>query len=444
MAKQVKKLEADVVIAGSGPSGAMLARDLTKKGKKVIVLERGPWLKNFGSLIFYARAVEKQGLMKTIENDGSKVLQGNAIGGGSLTYMGSAAQPDLEMWKKYGIDLSKEAEEVRKDCRVNRIPESLQAPGSKRMMMAAQELGYPWHMLEKFFDPTKCKLGCSRCAFGCGKRSKWTGEEFIAEAQQHGAVIMPNVTVRDAIVESGVARGFRARGKNGREYEVYGKVSVTSAGGMGSSRILMRSGIPEAGSSFLADPCIMVSSHVKEGKGETGAVTMDVGYQDKEHGVLFTSALGPQTLYLLMAFTTTDKLKRIRKILQYGKAMQIMAKTNDDMNGRVFLKDGKVSKKYTREDLIKLDYGRAVAEKILIKAGCDPNDMLVFGPVLGHPGGAVPVGKLLDSDLQTQIKNLYCCDTAVIPEHLGIPPVYTLLTLSKRLAKHLDAKLSKK
>ena len=34
MAKKLKKLDADVVIAGAGPGGCTIARELSKKGKR--------------------------------------------------------------------------------------------------------------------------------------------------------------------------------------------------------------------------------------------------------------------------------------------------------------------------------------------------------------------------------------------------------------------------
>ncbi|NOQ43921.1 MAG: FAD-binding protein, partial [Dehalococcoidia bacterium] len=41
VAGKVKQLEADVVIAGSGPGGCAIAKELSKKGKKVILIEKG-------------------------------------------------------------------------------------------------------------------------------------------------------------------------------------------------------------------------------------------------------------------------------------------------------------------------------------------------------------------------------------------------------------------
>ena len=54
------------------------------------------------------------------------------------------------------------------------------------------------------------------------------------------------------------------------------------------------------------------------------------------------------------------------------------------------------------------------------------------------------IGDLLDSNLRTEYENLYVCDCSVIPEPWGLPPVLTLVSLGKRLAKHLTGEDVKK
>ena len=43
MSQPIRTMQADVVIAGSGPGGATMARELSKKGKKVILCEAGKY-----------------------------------------------------------------------------------------------------------------------------------------------------------------------------------------------------------------------------------------------------------------------------------------------------------------------------------------------------------------------------------------------------------------
>jgi choline dehydrogenase-like flavoprotein len=73
-----------------------------------------------------------------------------------------------------------------------------------------------------------------------------------------------------------------------------------------------------------------------------------------------------------------------------------------------------------------------------LKAGCDPDDIHHSSFVMGHPSGTVRVGQLLDTNLETKVKNLYCCDTSVFPEAPGMPPALTIVVLAKRLAQRLE------
>lgn len=442
MAKQAQKLEADVVVVGSGPGGATTARELSRKGRKVVVLEKGPWVRKVGSLMVFSKAVEHFGQLKTIENDGSAIFQARCIGGGSLCFMGSAGPVDHKMWAKYGIDLSAEEKEAKLDCRVNAVPDALIAPGVKRLFDAAHESGYPWEKMEKFFNPDTCMTGCSRCMLGCPHKSKWTAVEFIEEAQQHGAQILDNVTARNLIIENGKAVGVMARSNTGQEYEVHGSMIVSAAGGISSSRLLQRAGMQEAGSYFVGDPTVAVMGFVEEGVGQAGEVGMAVGWHDEENGILYANAYSTRSVFSAMNLMAPNKLKGLRNVARWKRGMQIMCKITDDADGRIFLEEGKVSKKYTRRDLMRFDHAKAVAEKILVRAGCDPYQLQHSNPILGHPAGTVRMGMLLNADLQAPIDNLYCCDTGVFPEDLGRPPTLSLVALAKRLAKHLDARLA--
>ncbi|MGB2855714.1 MAG: FAD-dependent oxidoreductase, partial [Dehalococcoidia bacterium] len=64
MAKKLKKLEADVVIAGAGPGGCTIARELSRKGKRVILIEKGVYSKRFyGTLLAPLRYMEMYGFL---------------------------------------------------------------------------------------------------------------------------------------------------------------------------------------------------------------------------------------------------------------------------------------------------------------------------------------------------------------------------------------------
>jgi len=439
MARKAVRLDADVVVAGGGPGGCTVARELSKKGKRVVIVEKGVYSKAFyGSLLAPIRYMEKFGFLnRTIEGDW--VVQGKGVGGGTLIYAGSAFEPNLARWRQYGIDLSEYLAEARRDCRVNRVPDHLIGEGAKRLVQAAQELGQPWEPMDKFVDMERCEASCPMCPYGCPKGAKWTGMEFAEEAERNGAVVLPRVEVRDIMVEQGVAVGVRARGSNGQEYEIGGTAVVCAAGAIGTARIIKRSGLDDAGSWLTGDPAIMVFGYLKEGKGGMSDMLFAAGWHDEENGIVYNNLSGPRLYWSLQRLQEKPQ-RPVNALFRWGKAIGVDIKIADELDGQVFL-DGRVSKPRTSADLSKLERGAAIAEKILARAGCDPHNIDQSGVIIGHQAATMRIGKLLDSNLETLIRNLYCCDTSVTPDAFGVPPTLTIVALGKRLSRHLETVL---
>jgi len=436
MTKNVKKMETDVVVAGAGPGGCTVARELSKKGIKVILIDKGVYSKMFyGSLLAPIRYMEKYGfLFRTVQGDW--IVQGKGFGGGTLIYAGSAFVPHPGHWLQYGIDFTEELAEAKKDCWVNKTPEHMLGERPKQLLAAAQELGYPWEVIDKFVDLNKCKAECPMCPYGCPRGAKWTGMVFAEEAEKNGATILPKVEIRDIIIENGVAGGVRGKGSDGTEYEINAKVVVCAAGGIGTARILKRSGFDEAGSWFTGDPAVMVFGYFREGKGGMRDMLFSVGCHDDEHGVTFSNISGPRMFWSLNHYRE-NLTKPGNAFLRWGKAIGVMVKVADELDGQIHI-DGRISKPRTKQDIARLEWGATAAEKILVKAGCDPYNIDHSGVIVGHPGATVRVGKLLDSNLETSVKNLYCCDTSAIPDAFGVPPTLVIVSLGKRLSKRLE------
>ena len=115
-----------------------------------------------------------------------------------------------------------------------------------------------------------------------------------------------------------------------------------------------------------------------------------------------------------------------------------MTKIADEPVGRVY-PDGTVSKPVTERDRTRLQEGSAIAKEILIKAGADGGSIVVSKPQGGHPGGTAAIGRVVDGELQTEVDGLFVCDGSVLPAPPGAPPVLTIVSLAKWLAKRLAA-----
>lgn len=441
MAKKVKRLEADVVIAGGGPGGCVIAKELSKKGKKVILVERGGSSNRFLGNPFGILARLEKGFYFPFPvrrtSEGDVLILAKCVGGGTVIYAGSAFLPGLDYWKRHGIELPQELiDEAVKECWVNLPPDEFIGPGTRRVWEAANDLGIPFEKQYKHVDFSKCRVGCENCTFGCRVDAKWTGKVFADEAVSNGATILDHTKVRDVIIEDGVAGGVRAVGKGGRRYEIKAKVVVCSAGGIHTAEILQRSGFPQAGSWFTGDPTFFTFGFVKEGPGNGKEHNMTIGWHDEEHGIVFASMLDPFIAWH-MQIVQDEGLKGVARLHRFRKALGMFAKVSDEGVGRVTA-DGRVSKTFTEKDRQRFEYARETNKRVLVKAGCKPDDIHHSGFILGHPSGTVKVGQLLDTNLETSVKNLYCCDTSVFPEAPGRPPALTVVCLGKRLARRLE------
>ncbi|MFF2040703.1 GMC family oxidoreductase N-terminal domain-containing protein [Kitasatospora sp. NPDC058170] len=81
----------DVLVIGSGFGGAIAAYHLAAGGAKVVVLERGPWLKADEFEHDFLLGSSYTRIFDFVVGDGMSLLGGNCVGGGSVVYF--AAMP---------------------------------------------------------------------------------------------------------------------------------------------------------------------------------------------------------------------------------------------------------------------------------------------------------------------------------------------------------------
>ncbi|MCU0575186.1 MAG: FAD-dependent oxidoreductase, partial [Syntrophobacteraceae bacterium] len=186
MSQPILTIQADVVIAGSGPGGATTAMELAKKGKKVILCEAGKYHKRLGRNSFMLLGMmDNMGL--TFSKEGTWVLRPKTAGGASVVYCGTAVRPPPWLKEKYGIDLEEEVDDLYKEIPIQTLPDHLVGPAARTIMQAAQDIGHDWNLIDKWIRPEKCVQNCGKCALGCPTGAKWTAREYIEEAKQRGA-----------------------------------------------------------------------------------------------------------------------------------------------------------------------------------------------------------------------------------------------------------------
>jgi choline dehydrogenase-like flavoprotein len=146
--------------------------------------------------------------------------------------------------------------------------------------------------------------------------------------------------------------------------------------------------------------------------------------------------------FVLSPYVVLPRMSRFAEMgakglaLPTGRLIGMMTKIIDEPVGRV-QPDGKFSKPVTDRDRTRLQAGSSIASEILVKAGADRQSIAISKPQGAHPGGTAAIGKVVDQDLQTSVDNLFVCDASVLPTSPGLPPILTIVALSKRLAKRL-------
>jgi choline dehydrogenase-like flavoprotein len=162
---------------------------------------------------------------------------------------------------------------------------------------------------------------------------------------------------------------------------------------------------------------------------------MSIGtYSYIEDGVIISDMIDPWGLWLIM--TALRNTSHLLDFLAYRRQLSLFVKIADERQGSIS-PAGRVSKPLADQDRHRLNHGAAMARRVLIKAGCRP-DSIIIGPTRGaHPMSTAPIGRVVDKNLATEVKNLYVSDASVIPRALDRPVVLTLICLAKRLADHL-------
>jgi len=429
---------ADVIVVGSGPGGATVARELARNSaKKVLLLERGAdhrFRFYYGTYLGALLYTDRASLLFTQE--GLNITRPLMVGGATNMFTGCAALPPPWLADKYGVNIDAEAAQTIDELGIRPLSEDLRGAASTRIAHAGQALGYDWQPQAKFMNPNRAaKFDCgAKCMLGCRCGAKWTAGEYVDEAVAAGVTLHTRARVDRVRIEDGQCVGVEGRVR-GKRFTATAETVVLAAGGIGTPRILQASGFDEAGVGMTMDTTVMVYGFGKEpGIGKEPPMTWS--WENLEEGYMLSTLADPWLLYPLITV-----LKGIKYPLywpRWGKLLGVMIKLKDEISGGVF-PNGKISKPMTDHDREGMASAERVCHEILVKAGADPATVFTSPQRGTHPSGTVRLGTMVDTNLQTETGGLYVCDASVFPEALCRPTVLTIMGLAKRLVKHLLA-----
>ncbi len=277
--------EFDVVIAGSGPAGTLLAARLAAADRSVLLLEAGPYIpeKEMGpdELESIAKLYKEAGLQRAnqpesiFDQPGPSffVLQGQCVGGGGIVNNAVCFQlpaHKLLQWQAVGfpiaeVDLRSAYRRVAMELPIIPIGESTPllnpagpflekqfGPIRKPSVEDPPETGLFECLVNlerrtSADDSTGC-IGSGLCNVGCGSERKRNGVQvYLPTAVANGCVIVPDARVTEVKLAAAVpggprrATGVVARLRDGRTVTVRARQVILAAGPIGSTEILLRS-----------------------------------------------------------------------------------------------------------------------------------------------------------------------------------------------------------
>jgi choline dehydrogenase-like flavoprotein len=367
------RLEADVVIVGSGAGGGVIAAELTRSGRSVVVVEAGPYLDEAhlptDELDAFSRLYLNHGLLTTW--DGSiTMLAGSGVGGGTLVnWMTSIAAPDevRAEWARDhglpGVDGAEFAADVAVlERELGVAPTATIPPKDGVILRGAAALG--WEAAPTRRNGSDCD-DCGSCPFGCPRGTKRSGiRVHLAKAAAGGARIVDRGRVTRVLIEGGRAVGVEASlllvdpatgapmaGPDGdplrprtRRLIVRAPQVVVAAGALRSPAVLLASGLdhPAIGRHLRVHPVPVVAGIFDEPiemwRGPMQAArSLEFSRADgTRNGYVIESAPGhPGLIALALPWEGTDAhAALIGRIRHVGP---LIAVTRDSGSGRVRL-----------------------------------------------------------------------------------------------------------
>jgi choline dehydrogenase-like flavoprotein len=250
----VRHLSVDVCVIGSGAGGAVVAANLAEAGKSVVILEEGPYLKrdriDHDERTMAVKAYREGGLQLTRDLE-MYLLQGRCVGGSTFSSNGICIDLPPEVlveWEKLGATLNREKLKeslacVRDTIQPVRLADKLPLVerGSLKFVEGCQKLGLPVGWFEANLGDC---LGCGYCMTGCSYEKKMSVDiSYIPRALKAGAILVSDCKAHRIATYGARAQAVEAMRNDGTPLLVEAQQIVVACGSIGSSLLLLRSGI---------------------------------------------------------------------------------------------------------------------------------------------------------------------------------------------------------
>ncbi|MGH2860644.1 MAG: GMC family oxidoreductase N-terminal domain-containing protein [Solirubrobacteraceae bacterium] len=475
----------DVIVVGSGAGGGLIAGELSDAGRRVLLLEAGPYRTAGDYTRWEARANhELWWPIAWAEPDTAgppmPLFRGRLVGGTTSINTKVALRPIAEDYTKWhaaaGLlnddgepfaeaDLLPHLERVERRLGV-RVRDDWQRC-VHTVAPAFRELGAELEPVHSYTDEN-C-MRCGSCLQGCPTNAgKNTQNVYIQPALVHGRLeLRANVDVRRVLIghddRGPFASGVQYLDAGGATHEVHAEVVVVAAGALATPGILLRSGIRElcgdSPSSRLvgrnlgfhvarlveglfdevqdAHAVYPITSHcMKFQRDADGGFIVEAATVQDPIG--FAAALCDEQGRPVWGQELVELMRRYR----YFTGLLTMV--SDENTGSAWV-DASGRERYTiafnARERARIDASLEFAKEVLRRAGA--RRIVQTGVLSTHVQGSCRMGSDPERSVvgahgeSHDVRRLFVGDGSVLPRTLSVNPSLTIMALASRLAEYL-------
>ncbi|MCC6334888.1 MAG: GMC family oxidoreductase [Myxococcales bacterium] len=487
--RQALHAEADVVIVGSGPAGAAVARECARSGATVVVLEEGHEAqpKDFveSGLASMARLYRDLGTSLAFGPAPIPFLQGRAVGGTSVVngainwrlprdvYDGWV-QRDGALAEALPYQALAAAEELV-ETRLGVAPTEAAVAGPKNLLLAkgAEALGLAHRPIRR--NVRGC-VGSGRCLQGCPHGAKLSVDRsFLLDAVAAGARVFSGVTVERVRVEGGRAVAAVGRAAGGGRVEVRARRAVVLAASAIQTPMLLRAsglGRGPVGDGLMAHPGVSVTGRFTQAVHNHLGATQGHEVTGLRHEGIKVEALGFDVALVASRVPGVGRdlarnVERLSHFAVWGAALKAEAQGRvRGVGGRAWVRyaltplDMKKARRATRvlADLFLAagalevypglpgapEVVRDAQQAAAIEAG-GPLDARAYAMSMTHlfataRMGSDPARSVVGLDFQLrEARGLYLADSSVFPANTGVNPQVAIMAVAHLCARGLLA-----
>ncbi len=491
---------ADVVIIGSGASGATAARVLTEAGLEVILLEEGPHVPTEelrGDMYTAFRRVWRDmGFQVARGRAFTPILQGRCVGGttavnGAIIHR--MPEPIHALWRReHGVGapfeyagLQRVYDQLDRELSVDRAPEDVLGENARLMRRGVEALGWKGNEIRR--NVKDCR-GSAHCNQGCPTAQRQSmNNSYVPRAIEAGARLYATCTAERFLVQGGRAVGVTGRfvdpetGRTGPPLTVRARHAVVvAASAIQTPLLLSDNGIGRASG--------LVGRRLQAHPG-TGIV----GIFDTPVDIWFGATQGYESTHFwdeYMKFETVSMPlefaaarfpgvgpELMREIGDYGHVaiwgVQVRAQAHGRVKRPLFGSGTSIEYDMTDADIRVLKLGVKRLVEMMFAAGARevlpgvhglpdrirsvdaidavfdvPDDPRYFHCIAAHLFGTAKMGlgassSVVGPELQAHdLRGLYVFDSSVFPTNMGVNPQHTICAISWLASERLADRLA--